>query len=125
VVILGACSDDGTSPVDPGPDTVPDSVEFARHVQPIFNSRCAISACHVQPNPRADLVLSEGVSYNNIVDVPTTVFTPGVRVIPGQPSQSVLYLLVESGDMPATGPRLSDVQVEIIRKWIADGAPDN
>jgi hypothetical protein len=103
---------------------VPDSVEFAKHVQPIFNSRCAISGCHVQPNPRADLVLSEGVSYNNIVDVPAVNFT-GVRVIPGQPSQSVLYLLVEAGDMPATGPPLSDVQVEIIRTWIADGAPDN
>jgi hypothetical protein len=126
IVMAAACGGDD-DPVEPddGPDTVPDSVEFAKHVQPIFNSRCATSGCHVNPGPSADLVLTEGESYGNIVNVPTVVFTPGVRVTPFEPVNSVLYLLVESGTMPASGRRLSTVQVAIIRKWIEDGAPEN
>jgi len=126
IVMAAACGDD-EDPVAPddGPTTVPDSVEFAKHVQPIFNSRCAISGCHVNPGPSADLVLSAGQSYANIVDVPTVVFTPGVRVKPFEPGNSVLFLLVQSGTMPAQGRRLTSVELEIIRKWIEDGAPDN
>lgn len=121
---IAACSDDDpVVPDDPG--TVPDSVEFDRHVQPIFNGRCAVSGCHVQPNPEADLVLSAGQAYANIVNVPAVNFPPAIRVTPFEPLNSILYLLVEDGDMPAEGPRLTSVQVAIIRKWIEDGAPDN
>lgn len=125
VVAAAACSgdDDPVIPDDPG--TVPDSVLFTQHVQPIFNARCAVAGCHVQPDPSAELVLSDGQSYVNIVNEPTVVFTPGIRVTPFEPSQSVLYLLVQNGTMPAEGSRLTSVQVAIIRKWIEDGAPDN
>jgi hypothetical protein len=119
-----SCSDLG----DPAPPTgpvVPTEVKFGRDVQAIFNSRCAISGCHVAPAPTAGLVLSAGVSYGNLVDVPTQVFTPGVRVTPGDLSNSVLYLLVQSGWMPASGGRLTATQLEIIRTWIEDGAPNN
>jgi hypothetical protein len=126
VVALLACGDED-DPVVPydGPDTVPDSVEFAKHVQSIFDRRCATSGCHVNPGPSADLVLTRGQSHGNIVNVPTVVFTPGVRVTPFEPVNSVLYLLVQSGTMPGSGPRLSSVELAIIRKWIEDGAPDN
>lgn len=126
VAALIACGgeDDPVAP-DDGPKTVPDSVEFAKHVQPIFTSRCATSGCHVNPGPSADLVLTAGQSHGNIVNVPTVVFTPGVRVTPFEPVNSVLYLLVQSGTMPASGRRLTSVELAIIRKWIEDGAPDN
>ncbi|HEX6789686.1 MAG TPA: hypothetical protein VF247_00120 [Candidatus Krumholzibacteria bacterium] len=123
--LAAACSHDDPVAFDPGPTSVPDSVEFDQHVQAIFTSRCALSGCHVGSNPDAGLNLKAGVSYGNIVNVPTEVFVPGVRVTPFQPSESVLYLLVESGDMPGSGPDLSAVQKEIIRIWIEDGAPDN
>jgi len=119
-----ACSD-SDNPAAPPPPTVPKNVSFAKHVQPIFDARCAVTGCHVAPNPPAGLVLTKGESYANIVNVPTQVFTPGVRVTPGDASQSVLYVLVDEGQMPASGPPLTSVQVQTIKKWIEDGALDN
>jgi hypothetical protein len=119
-----ACSSSTDPAPPPGPTTVPDSVLFAQHVQPIFTSRCAISGCHVLPNPQAGLVLSKGVAYANIVNVPAQNFT-GTRVTPFDPANSILYLLVQSGLMPARGGRLTSVQVQIIKKWIDQGALDN
>ena len=55
----------------------------------------------------------------------TAAITPGVRVTPFEPVNSVLYLLVQSGTMPGSGRRLTSVELAIIRKWIEDGAPDN
>jgi hypothetical protein len=100
-------------------------VSFKRDVQAIFNHSCATAGCHVQPSPRANCDLSPGVSYANIVNVPTEVYVPGVRVTPSNPDSSVLYLLVVKGTMPARGPHLTSTQVSTIKKWIEAGAPDN
>src|SRR5262245_3419141 len=49
------------------------------------------------------------------------------KVVPGKPDDSVLYQLITATDestMPPTGrPRLTAEQSEVIRKWIAAGAP--
>jgi hypothetical protein len=49
------------------------------------------------------------------------------KVVPNKPDDSALYQLVTATDesvMPPTGrPRLTAEQVEVIRKWIAAGAP--
>jgi len=49
------------------------------------------------------------------------------KVVPGKPDDSILYQLITATDesaMPPTGrPRLTAEQVEVIRKWIAAGAP--
>lgn len=125
VVTVCACSDFGDPIPPPTTPDVPTEVKFARNVQPIFNSRCAVSGCHVSPLPKAGCDLSADSSYVNLVNVPTQVFTPGVRVTPGDLSQSVLYLLVESGLMPASGPPVNSGQLRTIRQWIEDGAPNN
>lgn len=119
-----ACSDDNPVAPPAGPSTVPDSVSFKNHVQPIFSARCAISGCHVAPNPRAGLILTKGVAYSNIVNVPATAFN-GIRVTPGDPDNSILYLLIQNGQMPASGGRLTSVQQQTIKKWIVNDALDN
>jgi len=125
VLMACACSDFGDPIPPPTTPDVPAEVEFARDVQPIFNSRCAVSGCHVSPLPKAGCDLSVDSSYVNLVNVPTEVFTPGVRVTPGDLSQSVLYLLVQSGLMPASGSPVTSGQLRTIRLWIEDGAPNN
>ena len=119
--VFASCGDDDepTGPEPSGPIT------FAGDIQPIFTARCAVSGCHVNPGPSANLNLSAGVSYDNIVNVPTEVFTPGVRVTPFDPDSSVLYLLIEDGIMPARGSRLTSTQVGAFKTWIEDGALDN
>jgi hypothetical protein len=119
---FAGCSSNG-DPVTPPPPSGP--VSFKRDVQAIFNHSCATAGCHVQPSPGANCDLSPGVSYANIVNVPTAVYTPGVRVEPSNPDSSVLYLLVVKGLMPARGPRLTNTQLSTIKKWIEAGAPDN
>ena len=120
-----ACSGDDDPMAPPaGPTTVPDSVSFKNHVQPILSARCAVSGCHVSPNPRGGLILTKGVAWANTVNVPAQNFT-GIRVTPFDPDNSVLYLLIESGQMPAKGSRLTSVQTQTIKKWIVQGALDN
>jgi hypothetical protein len=121
---IGCSGDDDPVAPPAGPTVVPDSVSFKDHIQPIFSARCAVSGCHVSPNPRAGLILTKGVAYANIVNVPATAFN-GIRVTPGDPENSILYLLVKSGQMPARGARLTTVQVQTIQKWIVNNALDN
>ncbi len=52
-------------------------------------------------------------------------------VVPGDPAQSRLYVIVaqrnprgNGGPMPPTAP-LTACDIETIRRWIADGAPEN
>jgi hypothetical protein len=118
LALFSACSED--DPVEPPTEPV----SFSADVQPIFNNRCAVSGCHIGPTPEADCDLSEGNSHANLVNVKATRF-PGQRVTPGSPSGSVLYLLVDGGAMPQTGDDLSANQIDIIRRWIAEGAKDN
>ena len=124
-VLWIACSGDDDPMAPPaGPTTVPDSVSFKDHVQPIFSARCAVSGCHVAPNPRAGLILTKGVAYANIVNVPAQNFT-GTRVTPFDPDNSILWLLLENNQMPAKGGALTSVQKQTIKKWIVQGALDN
>lgn len=120
---LTSCSDRGDPAPAPRP-LGPAGISFANDIQPIFTARCAIGGCHVMPTPPAGLVLTAGC-YADLVNVPTQNFTPGVRVTPNDVGASVLYLLVASGTMPATGGRLTTAQIDAIRVWIESGAPNN
>lgn len=120
LAFFAGCSDD--DPVRPRPDG---PVSFSSEIQPIFNARCAVPGCHVQPSPTGNCDLTAGQSYANIVNVPTQIYVPGVRVTPGDPDNSVLYQLVEMGTMPANGGALQPSQITLIRKWIEEGAESN
>jgi hypothetical protein len=120
-ILSAGCSDDGSSPMDPPPQT---AVSFSGDVQPIFDSRC--TGCH--PG-NADLELTADVSYENLVGVQATGYN-AIRVVAGQPDSSVLYnkvadTAVYGGIMPASGAPLTAGQIETIRSWLEEGAEDN
>ena len=46
------------------------------------------------------------------------------RVVPGSPKDSLLWDMIESGQMPLSGPAPSAEEKALIRDWIAAGAPD-
>ncbi len=46
-------------------------------------------------------------------------------VTAGNPERSDLYKEVEDGEMPLQSPPLSPEEIEAIRLWIAEGAPNN
>jgi mono/diheme cytochrome c family protein len=97
----------------------------------IFQNWCA--ACHsgLGRPPDGDLRLDANAPYDGLVNA-RSVGKPGaVRVIPGDPNGSYLIHKLEgrsdiSGTrMPAGGPFLSQADIDVIRAWIAQGAPNN
>ncbi len=73
--------------------------------------------CHSGPNAPKGLDYS---TYNSMVKNP-----PYQIIVPGFPSKSILYEVIESGVMPRGGPRLSDEEIQFVYDWIENGAVEN
>jgi hypothetical protein len=123
-LFLNACSEDaGTNFQEPQPT----EAKFSSIQINVFNRSCAIGGCH---NGSQSPNLSGGVSYNNIVNRPSTQRTNLNYIEPGDPNSSYLYLkLIGSnitGDvMPRGQGRLSRAVTDSIKVWIENGALNN
>jgi mono/diheme cytochrome c family protein len=92
-----------------------DEEERARQVYQIFKDRCL--ECH-------------GETGKGELDLRThaTMMKGGMSgdvIVPHQPGKSLLYLLVshaEEPPMPRKKPKLGEADIELIRRWIEDGA---
>jgi len=87
-------------------------------VRRIFTVKCA--GCH-----GPDLPKPQG-RFGYVLDLRRVAGNPEM-VIPGRPDESELWALVSHGDMPpADSPRgpLTAAEKEMVRAWIAAGAPD-
>jgi mono/diheme cytochrome c family protein len=102
-------------------EPVPERVEFNRDIRPLLSDTCF--QCHGldQGQRKADLRL----------DTEAGAFAPldGRRaIVPGKPADSELYLRISAADaderMPpaSSGRKLTESQIELIRKWIEQGA---
>jgi hypothetical protein len=87
--------------------------DFERDVAPILESRCL--RCHNRAQAKGDLVLERRA---------TALASEGV-LVPGDPAASGLLDMVSGPEpeMPPKGEHLTAQQVEILRRWIAEGAP--
>jgi len=93
-------------------------VDFARDVQPILAGRCL--KCHGADVAEAGLRLTDRAAA-------TAALESGSRaILPGRPEDSNLLRRVTAADaderMPPEGPPLSADQVEVLRRWITEGA---
>ncbi|RMH81451.1 MAG: hypothetical protein D6681_18190 [Calditrichaeota bacterium] len=97
----------------------------------IFDVTCAISGCHLGASAPFGLDLSEGKARGNLVNVPSGERPELLRVKPGDPDSSYLVKKIEGAPdilgerMPRGRPPLSAEQIDLIRRWIAEGAKDN
>lgn len=127
---LGGCfSDDPTDPSD-GPPS------FAEDIQPIFSGSCAFSGCHgsnANP-PQKPMELTAGQAYDNIVGVSSAELPSMLRIAPGEPDQSYLIHKIQgtqnsvggSGDrMPLGMAPLAQSTIDLIRRWVEEGASRN
>ena len=100
----------------------------------IFDKSCANSVCHSPPSNSADLNLSYGQSYQDLVNrIPrnSAAAAAGMKLIdPGNPENSFLLTKLMASENPAFGARmpfgmgaLHSGKVDAIRTWIAAGAP--
>jgi hypothetical protein len=138
-------------PNTPDPDAQPlppESGVFHTMVRPMFeasNTKC--SGCHGPQAPEAGMTLGGHVSsadiYANIVNVPSIHGGQFMRIKPGDPSQSWLYLKAAgmasaAGCTPTNGntcnpqvmppsddaqDRATTAQLNALRDWIMAGAP--
>ena len=95
------------------------AVDFDTEIQPIFSSNCV--GCH---GNSGGLSLAVGSSYDNLVDVVSNNYGPAVRVVPGDPTASVLYNKVAGTGvngqrMPQDG-QLTAEQIALISSWITE-----
>jgi uncharacterized membrane protein len=93
-------------------------VSFDGDVQPIFDRKC--TTCHPASYPYLDL--RRGRSYGDLVGVPARTRPAFARVLPGRAELS--YLLTHPPDPSLTG-LLTDEELELIARWIDEGAENN
>lgn len=134
-------ADDADADAEDSDDAGDDASEPAptyAEVQAVFNGSCAFGSCHGQAPSQVkngNLDLREEASYGLLVGVePALVTAPEglLRVDPGSPENSLLYLKLEldtgdpvlGGQMPlVVGGKLPDDKIQLIYDWIAAGAP--
>jgi mono/diheme cytochrome c family protein/uncharacterized membrane protein len=92
--------------------------DLGAEVRAVFAAKCA--ACH-----GPDLAKPKG-RFGYVLDLRKVASNPEM-VVPSRPEESELWSLVSQGEMPPPdSPRgpLTEAEKEIIRAWIAAGAPD-
>jgi hypothetical protein len=105
-----------------------DAPSFAAHVLPLLKSRCLV--CHMPGAESGDLSLHPKVAYANLVEVRSSQGS-WLRVAPGKPDESYLYLKVAgrhlevggNGErMPFNETPLTPAELDLLRRWIETGA---
>ncbi len=104
-------------PVDP-PNPADPSVSFRNDILPILAVSCALANCHSGLSPSGGLDLTD---YTNFKDGAAG----GPVFVPGDGEGSLVVTLIDNGNMPIIGERLTQEQVQLFIDWIDDGAKNN
>jgi mono/diheme cytochrome c family protein len=93
-------------------------VDFVKQIKPVFADRCV--ECHHSESMLGDLNLqSRKLAFRKR--------TGGPVIAPGRPDSSLLLMTLtlpakDKKAMPATGHRIPMDEVNLIRRWIQEGA---
>lgn len=94
------------------PDGPPQAVSFSTDLAPLFNTKCALSGCHVPGSHKP--YMATNLSYLQI--------TTGGFVNTILPKESIIYKMI-NGDMQQYIPSAKDRQK--VYDWIRNGTPNN
>ncbi|HEX5219397.1 MAG TPA: PSD1 and planctomycete cytochrome C domain-containing protein [Verrucomicrobiae bacterium] len=100
----------------------PAKVDFNRDVRPILSDNCY--ACHGPDSEKRKAGLRLDVKEGALAKLKSD----AVAVVPGHPEQSALVERITTRNEddlmppPDTGKHLSEKQVELLKRWIAEGA---
>jgi WD40 repeat protein len=100
----------------------PRQISYYRNVRPIFAQQC--QGCHQPAKPSGNYVMT---SYSDLLKKTKT---DAFGIVPGKPEESsVIEQVLPKGDKPPKMPQardpLSERDVNVIRKWIEQGAKDD
>jgi hypothetical protein len=99
----------------------PSNISYSRHVDPLFQQRCAVSGCHVGNSAAAGLNL-QTPSYSSLMN-----YQPRL-VVAGASNNSLLVQRLDGRiqpRMPLGSNPLNQNQLDGIKKWIDEGALNN
>ena len=131
LLALAGCSagsgeglDDSGQPIGGMP---PDASVFQEIQDTVFTPIC--TACHIGATAPQGLRLDAANSYAMLVNVASEEVPTLMRVNPGNPDESYLVHKIEGtaavgARMPLGGPALPQDRIDLIRQWIASGAPE-
>lgn len=95
-----------------------DEVDFEKQIKPILNRRCA--ECHGGKQREG------GLRFTDRQDALSELDSGGFAIVAGAPGDGSLLSRITSQDesdrMPPEGERLSRDEIEVIQRWIAEGA---
>jgi hypothetical protein len=120
----GAGLDQNGQPIPTNPVATSD---FQQIQDTIFTPIC--TACHIGANAPQGLRLDAANSYAMIVNVASSEVPGLMRINPGNPDASYLVQKIQGTAaqgvrMPANGPPyLAQDQIDLVRRWVAAGAP--
>jgi hypothetical protein len=131
VAFAFACGDPKVEDTAPaGPEPIPP--EFAALHERVLVPSCASGGCHSTADAIADLALEDiDEAYDALLNQPctnqTAIIEGLLRVMPGAPEDSFLYLKVTDAqgmgtEMPPAEDLTAEEQ-EAIAEWISIGAP--
>lgn len=114
-VLSGLSLSSGSEPAPP------DKLEYNRHIRPILSNKCF--RCHGPDaaHRKAELRLDDPAAALAKKD-------GAAAIVPGQPQESELYQRISSRDAnermppPDSGLKLERHEIELLRRWIAEGA---
>jgi mono/diheme cytochrome c family protein len=100
----------------------PAEVSYYRHIRPIFQQHC--QGCHQPAKPQGSYVMT---SYAYLLKAGDK---GGPGIVPGQPEQSyVIHEITPQNGKPPTMPKgkepLKPHDIDLITRWIRDGAKDD
>lgn len=128
-IFVSGCADQIVSECDDPvePSGSPKLNTFSGIQEKLFTTTCALSGCHGDNATQANLLLTAGNAYSNLVNVQGSVYSQYERVVPGD-SENSLLIKVLRGDgvaqMPPSG-KLDDAVIDSVAIWIDNGALNN
>jgi hypothetical protein len=131
LIALSGCAGNGEGLDEGGRPIQPPAAndDFQEIQSTIFTPIC--TACHTGTNAPLGLRLDAGNSYAALVNVASTEVPSLMRINPGNPDASYLVQKIQGNAavgsrMPANGPPfLTQAQIDLIRGWVAAGAPQS
>ncbi|MGB5528703.1 MAG: hypothetical protein WBQ32_01925, partial [Ignavibacteriaceae bacterium] len=120
------CSEENTT--EPTPTNSAPAAKLSDIQAKVFTQSCSFSGCHGSTNNQANLLLTDGNSFTNLVNVQGLLFPQFKRVVPDSSSNSLLIKILKgevSPRMPLNRDPLSAAVIDSIAKWIDNGALNN
>lgn len=103
-------------------DTTPlTKVSYSQQIEPIFRTHC--QGCHQPAKPQGEYVMTDVAKLRSGGE------SGDAAIVAGKPEESYLLRQIVKVDgaaaMPKKGSPLNDADVELVRRWIQEGAVDD